>query len=157
MSSSWLARGSVALVVGAVCVLAWGARGAGAAPPSAGQREPVPAPVLDGVTWVLTRIGEESIGAGGREAHLVFRKADGQVAGSTGCNRLSGRYQQDGSKLTVGSLMTTRMACPGEPVIEPRFLAALERVTTCKVAGRQLELFDRDGALLARFEGRALR
>lgn len=117
------------------------------------QAEPA-TPVLDGLTWVLTRLGDEPLPAGAREAHLTFRKVESQVSGSTGCNRLNGRYQQDGSRLTVGPLMTTRMACPGDPPIEARVLGALERVTSCKVAGRHLDLFDRDGMLLARFEGR---
>ena len=36
---------------------------------------------------------------------------DGQVAGNGGCNTYSGPYKLDGTSLTVGPLVTTRMAC----------------------------------------------
>jgi len=37
--------------------------------------------------------------------------ADGKVSGNGGCNRFGGSFEEDGSLLTFGPLMSTKMAC----------------------------------------------
>jgi heat shock protein HslJ len=67
---------------------------------------------LEGTTWRLDSIvdGEAAshqVGMG--KAYLTFSR--GQVAGSTGCNSLSGPATVSGDKITFGSIATTRKAC----------------------------------------------
>jgi heat shock protein HslJ len=44
------------------------------------------------------------------DATLTFAE-DGTVAGSSGCNSLSGEYTVEGSQITFNALTTTLMAC----------------------------------------------
>ena len=76
---------------------------------------------LVGPTWRVVEIGGCPVAAGepNREPHLVFSDAD-RVSGSTGCNRFTGTYKQDGNNLQFTPLAVTKMACPPP-------LAALER------------------------------
>jgi heat shock protein HslJ len=62
---------------------------------------------------------------------MVFG-SDGTLSGSSGCNRYSGGYSVDGSKLTVGPLASTQMACASSDLNdqEAQFLAALEASET---------------------------
>ncbi len=72
---------------------------------------------------------------------------DGQVAGNGGCNTYSGPYKLDGTSLTVGPLVTTRMAC--EQAImdqETQFLAALQTPTNVETSGATVTLRDASGA-----------
>ncbi len=64
--------------------------------------------------WNLTSI------AGGDLAALFTNKiptmeitADGKVSGNAGCNNYHATYTLDGSTLTFGPVMSTKMACPG--------------------------------------------
>jgi len=46
------------------------------------------------------------------------------------------------------------MACPDAMDVETAFLPALQRVAKWRIAGRQLELLDSAGALVARFDAK---
>lgn len=72
---------------------------------------------------------------------------DGRLTGHTSCNRMSGTYTLDGDKLTIGPVVTTRMACPRLQLEqEDRILTALELARTARVrADGLLELRDEDG------------
>jgi dipeptidyl aminopeptidase/acylaminoacyl peptidase/heat shock protein HslJ len=64
------------------------------------------------------------------------------VSGRGGCNRYSGQARIDGSKITFGPLVTTRMACPGEAMKqEQEFLAALGKAERYALQGSSLSLF----------------
>jgi len=76
------------------------------------------------------------------------------VSGSSGCNRLMGRYEAEDGSLTFSGLATTRMACPAAMDLERRFLTALRATSTAEITQQRLELFDDDGRLLARLEAR---
>ena len=84
-----------------------------------------------------------------QRAQLVFD--NGRVTGSGGCNRLSGSYQRNGSRLKLGPLATTRMACAdaGRSGLETRFLAALQATASYRVKGARLLLLDASGRTLA--------
>jgi len=78
--------------------------------------------------------------------------ADGRVTGSTGCNRFTASYTQDGSALEIDGLAATLMACPPpSDEVEREYLAALERVAEWRVEGAELVLADGDGEELLRF------
>ena len=80
---------------------------------------------------------------------------DPSVTGSTGCNRLIGRYRLSGVQLIFApALGTTRMACPPGDAQrdEQAFGEALQMSVRHRLLGQHLELYGEDGKLLARFE-----
>jgi heat shock protein HslJ len=73
--------------------------------------------------------------------------ADGKVTGSGGCNRISGRAEVQGERITFGPMISTKMACP--PAImdqESKFLAALGDVQRFKVDAQKGKLILFNGA-----------
>ena len=81
-----------------------------------------------------------------RHARLDFRR-DGTLVGHTSCNTLTAPYTLAGTKLSIGKLGTTRMAC-GELQMEQedRVLTALEAAVSARVRDDGLlELRDADG------------
>lgn len=95
--------------------------------------------------WALEEINGAAVSASdfGREIPVLeFHQVDGKVMGTTGCNRLSGTYKTEGSKLTFGPVIGTKMACTGNG--EQRFLTALNSVNTFKIEGLKLYLLNND-------------
>jgi heat shock protein HslJ len=80
---------------------------------------------LIGTQWLLEDLG----GAGVLDrvqATLAFPQP-GRIAGNGSCNRYSGTITDNGGKLQVGALASTRMACaPAVGDQEARYLAALQ-------------------------------
>ena len=110
---------------------------------------------LPNTYWRLLRIGDETVetGEGQRESPMIFREADGRVAGLAGCNRFSGGYHVDGATLSLGPLMATRMACPPPlDALEQSLFAAFDVTAGWRIAGQLLELLDDEGETLAVFE-----
>lgn len=60
-----------------------------------------------GFVWSIVAVSDQPA----EGAEIAF-DPDGQVFGTTGCNRLTGTATQDGTTLTFGPLATTNMACP---------------------------------------------
>jgi heat shock protein HslJ len=112
---------------------------------------PVVAGSLEG-EWQLA-----DLNGGGAPDPVITLRFDGgdqnssTVAGSSGCNRFSGRWAQEGRMLKLGPFAGTRMACaPAVLAVEERFLAALGDVTSL--------VFTTSGeAVLATADGRRLR
>ncbi|HEX6107659.1 MAG TPA: META domain-containing protein, partial [Gemmatimonadales bacterium] len=104
--------------------------------------------------WTLTELeGRPAIaGEPGREAHLRLSEHGQRMAGSTGCNSLSGQYRQDGDRLRFGPIVTTLMACADTALAaqEREFLGMLELVDRSVVAGDEVTLYDGD-RVVARF------
>ncbi len=69
-------------------------------------------------------------------------QADGQVAGSSGCNRYFGTFERsETGALSAGPFGSTRMACPpGVMSQESRFLEALEAASQFEVEEGRLVL-----------------
>ena len=111
---------------------------------------------LENTYWKLTRVGDMTVTAddGEREPHLVLNSATGRVSGAAVCNRLLGRYEATGARLTFSDVATTRMACPSGMEVERQFLAALRASNTARITRQRLDLFDARGKLLARFEAK---
>jgi copper homeostasis protein (lipoprotein) len=114
---------------------------------------------LQEMYWKLTRVENQPVmvGPGQREPHLIFRKEKNQLSGFSGCNNMSGTYKLNGDELTFRPIAATRMACLKGGETESALFKALDRVRRWKILGQHLELYDAGGALLARFEARALR
>jgi copper homeostasis protein (lipoprotein) len=98
---------------------------------------------LDGMTV--------EVADGQREPHIQLRSDGSQVGGSGGCNRLSGRYQLDGTRLRFGPLATTRMACPEGMDQERALLTALDDAVAYLVTGETLQIWGEDGDVSATF------
>jgi heat shock protein HslJ len=76
------------------------------------------------------------------------------VGGSTGCNRFTAPYTVDGDTLELGTIASTRMACPPPAnAVERAYLAALARVANWRLDGAELVLLDGEGAEVLRYLG----
>ncbi len=104
---------------------------------------------LTDTSWTATGV---SNGRGGVESTTGTGQltadfgADGAFTGFGGCNNLSGTYHVGGSgEVTITGLVSTRKSCAADvDELEGRYIAALGRVTTYDISGRQLTL--RNGA-----------
>ena len=110
-------------------------------------------PNLIGTHWLATMINNGRGGVvslmDGTEVDAIFG-ADGQVAGSGGCNRYSGPYTRGGADLTIGTLAATMRMCvtpDGVSEQEASYFAALARVATWSFQDDRLQLRAADGAL----------
>jgi copper homeostasis protein (lipoprotein) len=112
---------------------------------------------LEGTHWRLVRLDDEPVLGPPRlrEAYIVFDGKAHRIAGSGGCNRLSGGYEINGASLRVPALAATRMACTVGMDIERGLMDALGKTRTWRVTGQALDLYAEGGALLARFEATA--
>ena len=78
------------------------------------------------------------------------------MAGSGGCNRLTGAYQASAGRLSLDGMAGTMMACTEGMETERAFLKTLGEVSGWRIAGQQLELTDEGGAVVACFEARRM-
>lgn len=82
---------------------------------------------LAGTEWQGVRHIPEPLGMIPREFSGSLSFADGEVTGSTGCNRFSASYAVEDGTLTFGPMAMTKMACRGSAgQFEQRFLALAE-------------------------------
>lgn len=106
-----------------------------------------------GGRWTLVELAGMPVRAA-REAFLEFDPAAAQAAGSTGCNRLSTGYAQNGQALKFQGAISTRMACPAPAMeLEQRFLKALTAVAEFRMEREMLVLVDGAGQVVARLRG----
>jgi uncharacterized lipoprotein YbaY/heat shock protein HslJ len=123
-------------------------------------REALAQASLSNTYWRPVEIDGEPVtfDANQREPHFVLRTDGNRVRGFTGCNRVTGGFEQDAGALRFKGLTTTRMACPpGIAQLEARFLDALNAITAQRILGESLELRDASGQLRMRLESRYLR
>ena len=106
--------------------------------------------------WKLTRLGDQPVlpTIQEREPHLVLSSEENRVSGFSGCNSLSGSYTLNGDSIGFSPMASTMMACADGADVERAFFAALERVRTWRLLGRNLDFLDAEGELAARFEAR---
>lgn len=120
--------------------------GCTAGPPAATADTGSAGNTLIGSDWLLISLnGVEPLADS--KITLSF-DADGQVSGSSGCNRYFGGYRLLGDeRLEIGPLAGTRKFCQGEPgEQERRYLDALQ-ATTGFALNESLRLFQTTGAL----------
>jgi copper homeostasis protein (lipoprotein) len=118
--------------------------------------DPLATADLAGTRWVLTRIGDLPVAArpGTEGPYLQLAAKGGEVSGFAGCNRFMGAYKANGASIDFGRVASTMMACAGGMDQEQAFLEALRDARSWKIFGEHLELYDRDGGMVARFEAR---
>jgi len=107
---------------------------------------------LAGVTWVLKSYGDPDAlktAVAERETTLSFNKETGKVGGNGGVNTYSGDYDVDGDKLTVSSIVSTKIAGP-EPLQsqENTFFRILQSAQTYDVDDQELTITGTDGVLV---------
>ena len=95
-------------------------------------------------TWI-----DASAHAGGDQKTFVQFHPDGKVSGFAGCNRFFGTFVATDSTLDVGTLATTRMACP-EAIMqrETAFLSEIGGATDYQIYGRRMTLEPTEGLVL---------
>jgi len=81
---------------------------------------------------------------------LLLNEEEGQVGGSTGCNRYGGGYTLDGQALTFSAMFMTEMACVDSSLMaqERAFLDALGAVNRYEIVDGQLILYYGEGQQL---------
>jgi Heat shock protein len=112
-------------------------------PPAAPDRS------LHGTQWVLDTIviGQTATSVVA-DSTVTLTITEGQLSGKA-CNNYRASVEVDGSSLTIGPVMSTKMACPepGRTEQERRLFELLPRVTSFTVRGDRLTLTASDGAL----------
>lgn len=137
---AWAVAALVAALGTAGSVLAQDASASAAASPQASVRG----------AWKIVQARTEPI-LDQRNARLELG-TDGRLGGHTSCNSMSAPYTLDGSKIRVGAIVTSRMACSQAKLEqEDRILTALESAVTAIVRGDGLlEIRDSEGRGLLR-------
>lgn len=108
----------------------------------------IPPPTgLDSRNWLLVSygvVGQEAAVPDGIEITAGFSRTAGQVAGRAACNRYFASYTEDGAKLLISKIGSTKMMCADEQMIhEAAYLQALGTAESFKVDGDTLQiLFD---------------
>ena len=82
------------------------------------------------------------------EGQFIQFGAEGKVSGNGGCNRFGGAYTQDGTALSFGPLMSTKMACM---ILsdEQKFFDVLANTKQAEITHLTLVLKDEAGDVLA--------
>lgn len=109
--------------------------------------QPTPEPeALVGTTWVLeSLVAGDTAATPASEATLSFG-SNGTVTGSTGCNRLSGTYDE---ATGFSALSTTKMACKDEIMAQESLVLELLRSgPTLTIEGGVLTIADLEGRAL---------
>lgn len=86
-----------------------------------------------------------------RMINLTLAAAEQRVSGYSGCNRLSGGYKLDGSRIEFLPFMSTKMACPWNDNLEMSFFNALAKVDAYNVEGSKMNLLDKEGEIVMSF------
>lgn len=122
------------------------------ASPTAEMPAPTEAATTDALTgnWTLLSSGPAAAPVPlPADIEVTANFADGNVSGSSGCNRYNATYVLDGEKLTITPGISTMMACE-EPQtkVETEFMAALAEVTGYQAGNGSLTLLYGDGNAL---------
>lgn len=93
---------------------------------------------LESSAWVLSD-GIEV--AGWEQAAPTVRFERGQLSGSSGCNTYGGKYEVNGSDLSVSEIFSTLIGCPPPAGgVEEEFMASLEDASEWQIEDRELVL-----------------
>jgi heat shock protein HslJ len=135
-------RGAAVVAVTSLVAIVLGCTPSGPAPSSSTGPSPSASPTatLTDTAWSVTSINGAPMLANASPT-MTF-SADGQVAGTGGCNQYSAPYQTDGDKLTVGPISSTLMLCEGAVgAQETAFFNGLSGADTWLITGNgDLEL-----------------
>lgn len=119
--------------------------------PSTAQQSP-----LVGERWQLILLGTSERWSSDQPAYIEIEHAGGELrlSGSNGCNRLMGQVQlDDGNRIQVGELASTRMACPNMADAQ-RVEELLNNAYRYLIDHDRLVLFGSDSRVLGGFQRR---
>lgn len=111
--------------------------------------------LLQNRTWIATHIGNTAIQTSPQARNIPsiqFDEATKRVSGADGCNRIMGSYSVNRDTLQLSQMAGTRMACLNNNNIDRDFNDALAKVTHYKTIGKTLQLLDRYGNPVLKFE-----
>jgi XRE family transcriptional regulator, regulator of sulfur utilization len=116
----------------------------------AGQAGDPPSPV--GPTWAAVELAGMPVPAepAARQPSIAF-VANGRVAGTDGCNRISAPYTLTGERVSFGPLIATRMFCPDTDDVARRFAGAMGGTSRWRIGDGRLEFYGATGKPLAIF------
>lgn len=99
-----------------------------------------------GRRWVLTEMKGVPVQLSGtrRDAYLEFFPQDKRFAGNGGCNRISGQYTLEKSRIKLENVISTKMSC-NDINFESSFLSLLNDVDRFKMEDNNTTLLLRDG------------
>lgn len=108
---------------------------------------------LGGIIWRLSEISGRKVAlpAETKPVTITFNETTGQASGFSGVNQFHGAYKRDGSTISFGPVVSTRMAGPPELMeIETALLNVVSSDVEFTVSGEGLELA-RGESVVARF------
>jgi copper homeostasis protein (lipoprotein) len=99
-----------------------------------------------------------TLATGQRELFLQLASEGGRVRGYSGCNGLSGRFEQGSDGFLFKALALTRRACADAAgAQQASYLAALRATASRRIVGDSLHLLDAQGRVRLRLEALYLR
>jgi copper homeostasis protein (lipoprotein) len=110
--------------------------------------------------WRLVELDGQPVmlAAGQRELFLQLASEGNRVRGYSGCNGLSGRFEQGSDGFRFEALALTSSTCAGAAgVQEAGYVAALQATASRRIVGDALQLRDAQGRVRLRFEALYLR
>lgn len=84
-----------------------------------------------------------------REPTISFDLAESRLGGNAGCNRYNATYKIEGTTITVGPVMSTRMACPNMEG-ESKFTQIITGASTLEASMNKIT-FSKDGKAVLTF------
>ena len=106
---------------------------------------------------VKTQLGESTLsnlagsewGIQGNDGPFVQFGSGGEINGSGGCNNFFGTYEQNGERLVIGALASTKKACIGPTMDQERdFLKALQNAHHVNATHKALVVYNEHGETL---------
>ena len=109
---------------------------------------PVANAALQDTHWILDSLVSGEVASSVQGVAWLELRADGTLAGSTGCRDLSGQYALDGQRVTVNGLRSTLVSpCPsGLAAQDAQVMRVLEHGFAAAVDGPRLVLTGADGS-----------
>ena len=85
---------------------------------------------INNTTWELTMLEGQNIeqsSVDGKKVNFTLNSADNTISGYSGCNIFSGKYTlENGGRIKISQLASTRMACPDAKINETDILKVFE-------------------------------
>ncbi len=101
--------------------------------------------------WELLKIGasKPKLIATDNKISILFSKDNSHCAGFSGCNRYSGKYNIKKENISFESIISTKMACPGNDMsFENNYLNTLQKITSYQIISDTLFLQSKGRTLL---------
>ena len=102
-------------------------------------------PKLSG-TYTVVSMNTKSMA--GNSMELIFNESDNSIAGSSGCNKLFGKFTQQDAQLSFEGFGATKMYCDGKMDLEQEFFQGLSVVNAAAIEDDLILLKNGDAVLM---------